>query len=161
MQETIRVHVVKYRDRENLVMRYRCPSSGKHVSRSTRTAKPREAARTAAKWEAELQEGRYKPTSRMGWDDFVIYLGQHYMAGMRPRSADTCMATFNVFKSLCSPQTVADITTPRVTHFRTKLRDSGRAPATIKRHLNTLAAAMRWAQSQGLIATLPLSLIHI
>ena len=70
MNEEIRVHVVKYPDRVNLVMRYDDPLTGKQVTRSSRTTRKREAERVAAKWEAELREGRYQKTSRMSWADF-------------------------------------------------------------------------------------------
>lgn len=70
MAESITVHVVKYRDRDNLMMRYRCPLAGKHIARSTGTATQRDAEKLAAKWEAELREGRYQRDSQMGWDEF-------------------------------------------------------------------------------------------
>src|SRR4051794_2704609 len=60
MDDTIRVHVVKYPDRENLVMRYVDPFTGRQVQRSTKTTNKRDADKAAGKWEAELREGRYK-----------------------------------------------------------------------------------------------------
>ncbi len=66
----IKVHVVKYPDRKNLVMRYVCPATGKPVARTTGTTKAKEAAKVAAKWEAELQEGRYFKTCKMTWAEF-------------------------------------------------------------------------------------------
>jgi len=66
----IRVYVVKYPDRKNLVMRYRDPLTEKHVQRSARTSKQKEAERKAAKWESELQDGRYHKPSRTTWEEF-------------------------------------------------------------------------------------------
>ena len=60
MQDTIKVHVVKYPDRDNLVMRYRDPFTGRQVQRSTRTASHKEAVKIAAKWEDDLHNGRFK-----------------------------------------------------------------------------------------------------
>ncbi len=60
MNDTIKVHVVKYPDRDNLVMRYLDPLTNKHVTRSSGTTKQGEAEKAAGKWEAELREGRYK-----------------------------------------------------------------------------------------------------
>jgi hypothetical protein len=68
--EEIKVHVVKYPDRDNLVMRYRDPLTNKHVQRSTGTTKKSEAAKEAGKWQAELREGRYKSLCRMTWAEF-------------------------------------------------------------------------------------------
>ena len=55
MEEQIRVYVVKYPGRTNLMMRYLDPLSNKQVARSTGTSKQREAERIAAKWESELR----------------------------------------------------------------------------------------------------------
>jgi len=56
---------------------------------------------------------------------------------------------------LRNPQKLADVTTARVTAFVTTLRGDGSAEATIARHLRHLKAAMRWAQREGLLNTLP------
>ena len=66
----ITVLVVEYPDRKNLMMRYKEPATGKHIARSTGTNKRREAERIAAKWEAELRDGRYSSPSKIGWDEF-------------------------------------------------------------------------------------------
>ena len=60
MDEKITVHVVRYDDRKNLTMRYTDPVTGKLVARSTGTTSKKEGNRIAAKWEAELREGRYQ-----------------------------------------------------------------------------------------------------
>ena len=60
MINEVRVHVVKYPDRDNLVMRYRDPFSGKQVQRSTGTTNKRDAGKAAGKWEAELKRDATK-----------------------------------------------------------------------------------------------------
>lgn len=57
ISNSIRVCVVDY-GRTNLMMRYRCPVTGKQVARSTGTACRKQADKVAAKWEYELQQGR-------------------------------------------------------------------------------------------------------
>ena len=47
--EDIKVYVVKYKDRDNLVMRYVDPLTNKTIARSTGTTKRREAEKVAAK----------------------------------------------------------------------------------------------------------------
>ena len=83
MKEGIKVYVVKYPDRANLVMRYLDPMTSKHVPRSTGTTKKREAERIAAKWEADLREGRYQKSSLMSWDAFVQEHDKHILSGMK------------------------------------------------------------------------------
>ena len=71
MDEKIKVYVVKYNSK-NLQMRYDNPITGKRITRTTGTAKRRDAERVAAKWEAELREGRYHQTSRETWENFRL-----------------------------------------------------------------------------------------
>ena len=70
MSDQIKVHVVMFADRANLMMRYTDPISGKQVARSTGTSRKRDAERIAAKWEAELREGRYNKPNRLEWAEF-------------------------------------------------------------------------------------------
>lgn len=70
MSEEIKVHVVKYPDRPNLVMRYVDPHTGRQVQRSTGTADHDAAVKAADKWEDDLHNGRYKAPSRVTWEEF-------------------------------------------------------------------------------------------
>ncbi len=70
MADDITVHVVKYPDRPNLMMRYRDPYTGRHVAKSTGTRDQKAAIKIAAKWEDDLQNGRYKSPSRVTWEEF-------------------------------------------------------------------------------------------
>ena len=70
----IKVHVVDY-GRACLYMRYKDPLTGKLVTRSTEVLRGgararKDAEKVAAKWEAELQEGRYKSPSKVTWAEF-------------------------------------------------------------------------------------------
>jgi hypothetical protein len=65
MTNEIKVHVADYGPGRNLMMRYRCPQTGKHVARSAGTRNNRDAMKAAAKWAAELRKGRYAKQSHM------------------------------------------------------------------------------------------------
>jgi len=95
MSEEIRVHVVKYPDRDNLVMRYKDPMSGRVVSRSTGATKRKEAEKAAAKWEAELQEGRWAPRNKTTWEGFREQYEDHVLPGLAERTAGKVAAVFN------------------------------------------------------------------
>jgi integrase len=153
--EEIKVHVVKYPDRANLVMRYLCPLTGKQVQRSTGIKIKREAERVAAKWEAELREGRYQKSSRMTWEAFRDYYAANALPAVADSTATTYEATLNVFERITTPQRLADVTTARITGFVTELRNRKLAEATIARHLRGLKAALRWAHREGLLIVLP------
>lgn len=153
--EAIKVHVIKYPDRPRLMMRYRDPDSGKQIARSTGTTKQRDAERAAAKWEAELREGRYNKPSKMTWQEFREQFGRDVIDGLKGGTATTYDSTLNVFERTVRPGKLAELTTAKLTAFTTKLRDDGLSPATIARHLRTLKVAARWAHRQGLLLKLP------
>lgn len=153
--ESIKVHVIKYPDRSKLMMRYRCVDSGKQIARSTGTTNERDANRAAAKWEAELREGRYNKPSKMTWQEFRQQYEADVLDGLKVSTAANYAATLNVFERKCKPGRLAEVTTPKLTAFVTMLRADHLTPATIARHLRQLKVAMRWAHRQGLLIKLP------
>ena len=156
MFEAIKVCVLKRRDRKNLMMRYTCPATGKNVERSTGTHKRREAERNAAKWEAELREGRYQPSSRMGWEEFRGYYEESTASTLKPTTATNYAATLNAFEELCRPARLSDLTTTKVTAFAGLLRSERKlTEASVARHLRTLKAVARWAHSRELLTKVP------
>ena len=172
MEEQIRVYVVKYPGRTNLVMRYLDPLSNKQVARSTGTSKQREAERVAAKWEAELREGRYQKRNRMTWEEFRERFEANGMHDMRGTTAANYFSTFNAFEELTNPKKhLADITTERVATFTRELRKpytitrgtgkkqtsrkAKRSMATVARHLRHLKAAARWGALARVAAEAP------
>jgi hypothetical protein len=111
--ETIKVHVVKYPYRPRLMMRYRCPDSGRQIARSTGTTKQREAERAAAKWEAELREGRYYKPTKTTWQDFRDKYDRNVLSGLRETTAMAYESTFNVFERKCMPGKLSELTTQK------------------------------------------------
>lgn len=155
MAEDIRVHVVAYKSCKNLMMRYRDPGTGKQIARSTGTARRREAEKIAAKWEAELQEGRYQPRARMTWEAFREYHEIYALDGKKRGTVDRYAGALNVFEKLCRPERLADLSTQKVTAFASELRKLGRTEATVACLLRHLKAVARWANRQGLLPTVP------
>ena len=78
MNEDIKVHVVDCGKRNRggafartfFQMRYVDPLTNRQVKRSTKKTNRRDAERVAAKWEAELREGRYQRPTKTSWADF-------------------------------------------------------------------------------------------
>lgn len=158
MNEEIRVHVARYPDRANLVMRYRDPASGKLVQRSTGTSNQREAEKRAAKWEAEVQDGRYVAQSKLTWDAFrKRYETRSTSKPIREGTRARVAAVFNTFEEIVNPQRLRDVTAARLQYYREQLEKRGRAISTIRTHLAHLNAAFRWAarKSIGLIHEAP------
>jgi integrase len=165
--ETIKVHVVKYPNRDNLVMRYRCPLTGKQITKSSGETSRRKAESEAAKWEADLQSGRYSRDARMSWEEFCLFWEESRLPTIKPTTAVNYAATMAAFGSLCRPQRVGDLTTSRITAFASELRrDRQRkrkgetetytlTEASVARHLRCIKSIARWAHRQGLIAKVP------
>lgn len=167
----IRVHVVKYPGRTNLMMRYRDPDTNKHVARSTGSKSKKEAAKQAAIWEDELRNGRYVKPSKMPWEDFRQRFTANVLDFQKVGTASLTDTTLDAFEKMVKPQTLADFTTARVAAFARELRQpytitrgkgkkqtkriAQRTEASVARHLRHLKVVARWAHRQGLLLKLP------
>lgn len=115
----------------------------------------KEAERVAAVWEAELREGRFKAPSKVTWNEFTERYEREALSGLADRTAQKVATTFSQVAEILRPRLLADVTTERLSHFQTVLRDRGRAEDTIKGSLAHLKAALRWAGNLGLLNAVP------
>lgn len=155
MTDEIKVHVVKYPDRANLVMRYRDPFTGRQVQRSTGTTKRRDAEKAAGKWEAELNEGRYKAQSRMTWEEFQERYHDEKLASLAKATGEAADSSFNHATRVIKPERLVELTTARLSEFQRQLRNAGMKETTIATHLRQLKAALSWAVRRGYLRTMP------
>jgi hypothetical protein len=162
----IRVQGLKYADRKNLMMRYRDPTTGKQIARSTGASNERKAIQEAAKWEVQLRTGRYQRTSKMPWESFRESFEDATGEDHKIAAVRNYASTLNAFERHCRPARVADMTTLRVTAFATELRkewqregDDGETfrlrEASVARNLRHVKAIDRWANRQGLLSIVP------
>jgi len=180
--EQIKVHVVSFKSRF-LYMRYKDPSTGKVHTRSTKTANRKEALKAAGQWQAELQEGRYKPASKVTWAEFRQRYESEVVPGLAPNTGLKIASVFASIERIVGVEKLSALTAERISHFVktlrseqteveekvTKVDDDGskrvelvkktvtvtRAEATIKGTLATLKAALNWAKGQDLLRELP------
>lgn len=155
MSEEIKVSVVKYPDRTNLVMRYTDPMTGRQATRSARTTKKREAERNAAKWEADLRAGRYHQPGRMAWEDFRDLYDEQVARGLADNTQKRIDGVFNVLERTIHPQRLADVNEKRLSYYQSELRRAGQSEDTIKSHLSHIKAALNWAVRQKMIPSVP------
>ena len=151
----ITVHVVEYPERPNLVMRYVDPLTGKQKTKSAGTGRRREAEKLAAKWEAELREGRYHEPSKVTWVDFREKYEDEVLSGHADGTARRVNSAFNMLERIVSPKRLAGVTASRLSHFQAELRKLDRTENTIKTHLAHIIAALRWAVRQKMLNELP------
>ena len=154
--ESVTVHVVD-KGRKYLYMRYRCPITKKEETRSTGQAKKKEAEKVAAKWEAELQEGRYQRTAFMPWEEFRESYTVNCLDALAPATITNYNSTLNKLERFCNPKKVGDLTTARITAFVANLRADGVSEASIARHLRVLKLVSRWAHKQGFLGSIQTS----
>jgi hypothetical protein len=154
MKHEIKVHVVNY-GRKNFYMRYLDSVTGKQVPRSTGTSKRKEADRVAAKWEHDLQEGRYQSPSKIGWAEFRIQYEDEVLPGLAEKTAGKVYAMFNAIERILNPQKLAALTADRISYLQSKLRDAGRSESTIKGHMAHLQASLNWENGVGLLNEVP------
>lgn len=115
----------------------------------------REAERVAAVWESELREGRYKSPSKVAWEEFTERYDRDVLSGLADKTGRKVWGVFGLVADILKPQRLADVTTERISHFQTVLRERGQAEDTIAGNLAHLKASLRWAESIGLLHKAP------
>jgi integrase len=153
--DEIRVHVVEYGKNRNLMMRYRDPFSGRHVAKTTGTRHGTKAERAAAKWEAELRDGRYKAQCRMTWEEFRDKYEAEVLPGLSQGTGECKASVFNYIESTINPQRLAELTTARLSAFVSMLRAGGMKDTTLAVHLAHLKPVLKWAVRQGYLRSIP------
>ena len=152
---TIKVTVSKFSDRPCFVMRYFDPVTGKRHSRSTEATTRREAERAAAKWEAELQEGRYHESSDISWAEFRDRYESEKLASLADKTAYSAGSALNHLERLISPRNLTVLTPTILSKLQAKMRQEGMRETTIATHLRHLRAALSWAVSMDLLPKVP------
>ncbi len=137
-------------------MQYRDPDTDTKVGKSTGQLKKRDADRVAAKWEAELREGRdTKRSGRMPWSEFRRLYEDEVLASLADKTDVKVSGVFNVFERFITPKRLADMNEETLGRYQSHLRQQGRAESTIKGHLAHIKAALMWAKDRKLIHTVP------
>jgi hypothetical protein len=122
-------------------MRYRCPLTGKQVAKSSGTAHRKEAEKVAAKWEADLHEGRYHKPGRMGWEEFKERYREQAAREKAPRTGEKIDSMFNVVVTVIKPATIGDVTQEALATLKRELL-TGRSTSTVQGYLAHLRAAL-------------------
>ncbi len=154
-ENQIKVIVVKYPDRRYLMMRYIDPITGKRRARSTGTTVRREADRIAAKWEQQLQEGRYQPPQRISWADFREQYETEKLSSLAESTQRTAVTALNHLERVINPDRLAKLTSAVMSQFQAKLREEKMRDTTLARNLRHLRAALSWAVSLGMLPNVP------
>jgi integrase len=153
--EDIKVYVCKYPDRDNLVMMYRDPHTGRQVTKSAGTANKKAADKAAAKWEDDLQNGRYKPASRVTWQEFRDKYESEVLSGLAKNTELKVCGVLDSVEAILNPQRVRDIDHGRLTYYVAQQRKAKLKDSTIAGHLGHIRAALNYAVKWKYLAELP------
>jgi integrase len=151
----VRVAVIRYPDRPNLVLAYTDPVTGRRRTKSAGTRRMADAQRMAAKWEAQLEAGVVLPSERTGWDRLVDEYAETVLSVRRKATRQSYMGTITAYEQALNPRSAGNLTTAAVARFTAALRARSISEATVAGHLRNLKALFRWAQRQGYLRTLP------
>src|SRR5262245_33836409 len=121
-EKRVVVWVQRFPDRDNLVLQWHDPETGKRKSKSAETADEKEAEDRRVDLEADLNAGRHREASRMSWGRFRELFEEEHVAGTRPNTRVNFQATFDLFEKLCSPQRLASINERTVSRFVAGMR---------------------------------------
>lgn len=164
MEHEIKVTVVEYADRENLVLRYVDPITGKQKTRSAKTSDRKAATKAATIWEAELRSGTHVEPSRMTWAEFRQRFTAEHLATCSTYTQKNSGVIFDTVERLLNPQKLRDLTSQRISWLAAELRKDtksgdavkfGITDASVRSYFSHLKAALRWAERFGFIAKAP------
>ena len=155
MSDEIRVSVVRYPDRKNLVLAYTCPLSGKRKTKSAKTPVEKVAWKAASEWETELLSGRHCPPSKVTWESFVERYTQEKLTTLRPRTRDAALGALRHVKRVLDVDKAVKLTAGTMSQFQAKLRTEGMKDTTLSKVLRHIKAALRWGEKVGLVARAP------
>lgn len=166
--QEIRVHLVHKPNRRYIYMRWRDPLTGEEHTRSTKTAVERQALRAANIWEDELKAGQVRPEARITWVEFRTRFENEHLAALRESTDLKVSVCLSAVEDILKPTYLDQITTERISHFLTQLRQphevqrSGgrvervtRSERTVAGYRRSLGMALRWASGLDLIRLAP------
>ena len=109
----------------------------------------------AAKWEAELQEGRYQAPCNIGWAAFRERYEDEVLPGLAKKTGAMLGTVFNAVEAILRPERLRDLTAERLSYFQSQLRAGDRSEPTIRSYLAHLSSALGWAVQIGLLNAIP------
>lgn len=152
----IRVYVVSYQGkRRGLQLRWN-DHDGRVRTRATDSTRRREAERLAADFEKELNSSNFQSENgEMTFARWKELIDQHYCGGAAKSTVRQISSQLAVFSRHVNPECLEDVNTASLTLHVARMRSVGRSENTIRSHLRTFRALLRWSVDQGYIPEMP------
>lgn len=155
----IQVRVRRKPDRPDLQLWYKCPLTGKHISKTAGTHNLRAAERAAERWQAELSAGII--TRGISWSVFRDRFEDEHAEQLSANSRQAYSTAMNTFERLMGkPRHIEAISTAVLSSFQAKLRKEELRQASIENYVRHVLSALGWAQKMGMIDRVPKTLMQ-
>lgn len=155
MSDEIRVNVMQYPDRPNLVLAYTDPVSGKRKTKSAGTSNEKAAWKAAAAWEEELRAGPHCPPSKVTWAAFRERYETEHAASLAEKTRASIRNALGQVERHLNPDMLVKVNASALSTLQTKLRGTGIKETSIASVLRHTKAALSWGVSVGLLKTVP------
>jgi len=155
MSEEIKVNVMQYPDRPNLVLAYTDPVSNKRKTKSAGTSNEKDAWKAAAAWEEELRAGPHCPPSKVTWQAFRERYEQEHLASLAEKTRVHVSVALNHLERHLNPDRLCKVNASALSTLQTKLRGTGIRETSIASILRSIKAALSWGVSVGMLAAAP------
>ena len=153
--DELRVSVMRYTDRPNLVLSYVDPTSGKRKTKSASTTSEKDAWKGAAKWEEELRAGPHCPPSKVTWQEFRRRYEEEHLASLALKSRESARFALGRVEKYLNPDRLCKVNASALSSLQTKLRATGIRETSIATVLRAVKAALGWAVSVGMMPAVP------
>ena len=155
MNDEIKVTVIKYPDRDNFVLAYTDPVSGKRKTKTAGTSKESAAWKAAAAWEEELKAGPHCPRSKVTWADFRKRYEAEHASGLTENSRAIIRFALNCVEKHLNPDRLVKVNASTLSTLQTKLRATGMRETSIATVLRHVKAALSWGVTVELLSAVP------
>ena len=155
MSEEIRVTLVHYGDRPNLVMAYTDPVSGQRRTKSAGTYSKKRCVEEGGRVGEELRAGPLCPPSKVTWADFRRRYEEEHLATLAPQTVHKAGYALDRVERYLNPDRLCKLTAGALSTFQMKLRDTGAKDTTVAAVLRHVKAALSWAVSVGMLTKVP------
>jgi integrase len=156
------VWIQRFKDREDLVLQWHHPETGKRCSKSAGTSHRGLAEMKRTDLEYQLNHGLHQEASRMSWEKFRELFEAEYVAPLRDKTRRNYAQALDHFEAVAGPTRVGTITGRTISQFVAGLRQlpgrkrgSTLSPSTVDVTCEFLRSALSWAQKQKLIVEVP------
>lgn len=153
--KAVKVIIVKRSNSNNYYARWTDPVNLRECRKSTGTAIKRDAERFALRLEKEINEGGYYNPQKAKWQDFKERYETEVLPGFADTSAEKAKVVFRQVDEYIKPNLLIQIDANAISKMVKDMREDGLEDVTIKGYLIYIRSALNWAQSIGLLKTVP------